>query len=126
MGIDHYAFHRHSGIITRFAGGFPTVIPGNSNTAAIGIEKDFGWIESHPPGRFIRSAYPITIKLSGLYACHKDMPVMIGSAGPGINLNTAYRLVVVLVVKEQQFYTCSITGKNAEVNAVFVNGCAEW
>lgn len=54
------------------------------------------------------------------------MPVMIGSAGPGINLNTAYRLVVVLVVKEQQFYTCSITGKNAEVNAVFVNGCAEW
>ena len=82
LRIHYDAFHCSSGIITCFAGSVAIVIFGNNNTAAIGIKKNFGRVESHSCGRFKWSVCPISVELSGLYARYENMPVMVGAALP--------------------------------------------
>jgi hypothetical protein len=79
--IHHHALHRRGGVVAFEARGIAAVILGNNHAAPIRIEQNLGGIEPHPVRGIERPVDAIAVKLPGLHARHKYVPIMVGAVG---------------------------------------------
>src|SRR6516165_7216009 len=76
-GIYYHAFHRSGSVVSFLLRCFTRVAFRDYYAATVWVEQNFRSIKSRPAGRIVRSISPKSVKLTGLHARDKGMPVMV-------------------------------------------------
>ncbi len=98
-------------VITRPAPCYPVIVIPNGDRLCVGIKKKLLSIVIMPSCRVERPENPVTIKLSGLDAGHKAVPVVEGLILLGIKPDQPYRAYVIRIVKQEKFNSIATTGE---------------
>ena len=85
-------------------GGLAGIVPRDNYAAPVGIEQDLVGIESRAAGGVELAARPVAIKLARLYFRDEGVPIVIASAGRGVQRDHMGWLWIVLPFEEQQLY----------------------
>src|SRR6516162_483740 len=101
-GIYYHALHRSGSVVSFLLRCYTGVAFRDNHAATIWVEQNFRSIKSQPAGRIVRSISPKAVKLTGLHARDKGMPVMVSAVDYRVQGDCARRAAVVLSVKEKQ------------------------
>src|SRR3974377_281714 len=78
-GIYYHALHRSGSVVSFLLRCFTRVAFGDNHAATIGVEQNFRSIKSQPAGGIVGTISPESVKLTGLDAQDKGMPVMVSA-----------------------------------------------
>ena len=99
VGIHHHALHRRRGVVTFETRSIAAVILGNNKAAPVWVKKNLGETKPQAVAGVRWPLHPIGVKLSRLHARHERVPVIVGTAGRGIDRNDARGPGIILPVK---------------------------
>src|SRR5215813_1911845 len=97
-----------------------------SNTLPIRVEQHLFRVEPEPALGIEGSGDTISIDLTRGYAGDKNMPIMVGTVSPRVEIDHSRRLRGIHVVEQQQLCSSTVLGEHAEIGATG-DGCRpEW
>src|ERR1700733_15958951 len=117
VGVNHNILHRRGAAVAWQARRLSTVILWNNDASPVRIQQELGGIKPHPARGIERSLHPISVKLTGLRAGHKCVPILSSAMSCTIDGDHARRAKVFFPVEEHQFHAGSTSRIDAEIDA---------
>jgi len=115
--VDDHALQGRSGIVPRTPCGLAAASFRPGNAFPVWIEQYLVAVETQPPLGVERPGDPVSIDLTRSDAGHKDVPIMVGSVGPRVEIDDPRRHRGVLVIEQQQLRSRAVLSEDAEIGA---------
>src|SRR5215472_10005359 len=115
--VDDHALKRRRSIISTAPRRVAAATRRASDTLPIRVEQHLFWVEPEPALGIEGSGDTIGIDLTRGYAAHKNMPIMVGTVSPRVEIDHSRRLRDIHVVEQQQLCSRTVFGEHAEIGA---------
>ena len=136
--VDHHAPQRQGHVVSRASSSLPAATRRPGYAFPVRVEQHFRRVEAQPSLGIKRSGNTIGIDLTRGDARHEDVPIMVCSVRPRVEIDHSRRLRSIRAVEQQQLRARAVLGEDAEIGtvgderraeretlAVFVSGIAE-
>src|SRR5678816_246515 len=100
--IDNHAVYGCGCIVAFLSSRTTSVVSGNDNAAAVGVQQKLLGIESYSLGWIEGSMDAIGIDLPRLSLWNEYVPIVVRSVSDGIDIDDSRRLSVIFPLKKQQ------------------------